>query len=195
MGTTVTPTTAGGSRTTGVTGATRAPAARRRRARAHNRARAVAEAEQRFDVMGTRAHLLVVAGPNQARADALVHVGAARLRTLHDRWTRFSDLSDVGRCNANAGQPVTVHRDTLLLVERACEAWRATSGRFDPTVLAAVVGAGYDRDFHDLATVKPRTPRDAKPAPGCSAIVVDWSTRMITLPHGVGFDPGGIGKG
>jgi thiamine biosynthesis lipoprotein len=82
-----------------------------------------------------------------------------------------------------------VSNETVVLVERAIEAWRLTGGAFDPTVLGDVIRAGYDRTFEELG-----------PAPGTSALVVGCTDIEIDgfdirLPAGTGFDAGGIGKG
>ena len=64
---------------------------------------------------------------------------------------------------------------------------------FDPTVLAAVRAAGYDRSFDDLPQI---SILDAvAPPPGCDGIEVDTRLDLVRLPAGVGIDPGGIGKG
>ena len=93
--------------------------------------------------------------------------------------------------------PVIVSDETFALVDRAVRAWRSTGGLYDPTVLPAVVAAGYDRDFDAVATAGAGPPVDAPPAPspGCAAIALDTRVRAITLPSGVAVDLGGIGKG
>jgi thiamine biosynthesis lipoprotein len=86
-----------------------------------------------------------------------------------------------------------VSRPTTLLLERSVRAWERTGGLFDPTVLAAVRAAGYDRSFDDLPQ---RSILDAvAPPPGCDGIEVDTRLDLVRLPAGVGIDPGGIGKG
>jgi thiamine biosynthesis lipoprotein len=90
-----------------------------------------------------------------------------------------------------AGSAVAVSTDTRLLVERAMEAWRRSGGLFDPTVLGAVVRAGYDRPFEQVRAA-PRS-GDSDLVVACSDIVVD--DESVRLPRGVGFDPGAIGKG
>lgn len=139
------------------------------------------------DVMGTTAAITIVGGDPAGLLSA-----ETRLRTLEQRWSRFLPTSEVSRLNANAGRPVVVGADTVLLVERAIEGWRATSGRFDPSVLAAVRGAGY------VASLRTSTPRPGEPGPpgvGLAAVEVDRATGLVRLPDGCGFDPGGIGKG
>jgi FAD:protein FMN transferase len=112
--------------------------------------------------MGTTAHVIVV-GDASLADDA-----CARLDDLERRWSRFRPDSEVSRMNANAGAHVVVSTDTLLLVQLAVAAWHRTGGLFDPTVLAAVRRAGYDRDFANvptaaagLAPLPPSPPRAA----------------------------------
>ena len=116
-------------------------------------------------------------------------------RELERRWSRFLDTSEVSALNQHAGYPVIVSADTFELVERSLTAWRLTGGRFDPTVGAALIAHGYDRDFAEIATaVVPVVTRlaGARAPPASSSIpVID----AVTLPAGVTFDPGGIGKG
>ena len=144
--------------------------------------------------MGTDAHLVVVGGPL-----GLITHAADRLAQLEDRWSRFRPRSDVARANAQAGHPVAVHDDTLLLVQRAAEAWRATAGRFDPTVHDALVALGYDRPYAQLVADahRPgrRSPVATSGAPGCAGIELDLDAGLLRLPPGVHLDPGGIGKG
>jgi FAD:protein FMN transferase len=136
--------------------------------------------------MGTRAHVIVVGGP----AD-LAERARRRIDRLESLWSRFRPDSDVSRLNMRAGTAVRVAPETVELVQRAVDGWHLTAGAFDPTVLGAVIRAGYDRTF---ALV----PADARPGQshaqtGCGAI--ETGTTWVRLPPGTGFDPGGIGKG
>jgi thiamine biosynthesis lipoprotein len=136
--------------------------------------------------MGSDVHLILVGGE-----PALLDRAEARIEQLESRWSRFRPDSEVSILTRRAGHLVPVSADTVLLVERAVEAWRLTGGSFDPTVLGAVLRAGYDRSYEDL---------DDEVAPvrsdlviGCTDIVV--VPDAVQLPAGTGFDPGGIGKG
>jgi FAD:protein FMN transferase len=150
------------------------------------------EAERYFPVMGTTAHILVLG----AGAPSLLEWGVSRLGELERKWSRFIPSSEISRANAVAGSHVVVSPETLLLVQRAVEGWSATGGSFDPTVLPAVVNAGYDRDFASVAAAAASLrPAEAERSPGCDGIVCDARIGTITLPRGVTFDPGGIGKG
>jgi len=150
------------------------------------------QAERVFPIMGTTAHVLVVGG----RAESLVEYGAARLGGLERMWSRFLPTSEISRANALGGWHVVVSSETLLLVGCSIAGWAHTGGSFDPTVLAAVRAAGYDRDFGSVARVAASLqPADPNPSPGCAGIVRDEQIGTITLPPGVELDPGGIGKG
>jgi FAD:protein FMN transferase len=139
----------------------------------------------RFRVMGSDCHVIVVGGAPGATGDA-----RDRLRDLEGRWSRFRPDSEVSRLTAGAGRPLTVSPETILLVERAVEAWRLSGGAFDPTLLGAVLRAGYVRSLDG----GPITARGTSPlVTGCTDIVVDGD--QVCLPAGTGFDPGGIGKG
>lgn len=140
--------------------------------------------------MGTGAHVLVVGG-DEAR---LIDTARRRLDDLERRWSRFLPGSEVSRLNRRPDRPVVVSPDTFTLVARSVDAWHATGGRFDPTVLPAMLAAGYDRDFAEVA-VAASPLGSARPSPGCGGIRLDPAVGAVWLPAGVGFDPGGIGKG
>jgi thiamine biosynthesis lipoprotein len=145
--------------------------------------------------MGTIAHVVVV-GEGRAHERALTAAAVQRLFDLERRWTRFHADSEVSRLNEYAGQPVLVSLETWQLTAHAVECWRRTKGLFDPTTGAARRAAGYDRDFAAVAArsgwVEAGLPA---PAPGCEDIVLDEVVLTVTLPPGVEFDAGGIGKG
>jgi FAD:protein FMN transferase len=145
------------------------------------------EAETRFRAMGTDVHVVVVGGP-------LSLLDAARdfIEDLEARWSRFRPTSEIS-LNAAAGHPMPVSPVTLALVQRAVEGACITDGRYDPTVLGAVIRAGYDRSFELLGDEHRGGRSDL--SLGYERIVVDRSLAMVMLPTGVGFDPGGIGKG
>src|SRR3954467_9222353 len=142
--------------------------------------------ERRFRAMGSDAHVVVVGDTR------LADVALERIVRLERLWSRFLPDSEITRLNNTARDPVRVSHETIELVERSVEAWRLSGGVFDPTVLGAVLRAGYDRSFESLGDNAP--PHPANPlGPGAPDIVVGGDT--VALPAGVGFDPGGIGKG
>lgn len=145
--------------------------------------------ETRFRALGSDLHVVVVGGTDHHHDQA-----HARIDDLESRWSRFRPDSELSRLNATPGRPTIVSADTYGAVVLAIDAWRTTEGRYDPTVLPALVAAGYDRDFAALPAEGPSAPESA-PAPGCGAIGLDPVVRSITLPPGVMLDLGGIGKG
>lgn len=143
-------------------------------------------AELRFRAMGSDAHLIVVGGHA-----GLVEQARCRVDDLERRWSRFIETSEVSKLNRRAGDGVAVSTETRLLVARAIEAWRRTGGSFDPTLLGAVIRAGYDVSFDRLSSDRSRPTSDL--LTGCTDIEITDGT--VRLPRGTGFDPGGIGKG
>jgi thiamine biosynthesis lipoprotein len=136
--------------------------------------------------MGSDVHVLVVGGP-----EGLVEQARERIDDLERRWSRFRPDSEISRLNERAGQAVEVSDDTIELITRAIEAWRITGATFDPTVLGAVLRAGYTASFDQLST---------NVAPGVSDLVIactdiEIEGTTVRLPARTGFDPGGIGKG
>jgi len=140
-----------------------------------------------FGAMGTVCEVTVVDGP-----ESLLHVAQARVADLERRWSRFRADSEISRLNGRAGAPTALSPETYLLVDRAVTGWHWTSGLYDPTVLRALEAAGYDRSFERIVAAPAVA---ARPAPGCGAIELDPALRAVTVPEGVGFDPGGVGKG
>jgi thiamine biosynthesis lipoprotein len=158
----------------------------------------VAEARRR--AMGSDAHLVVVTHSDGRDGRDLLAAGWGRIDQLEARWSRFRADSEVSALNRHAGLRVRVSHDTVALVQHAVAAWELTAGRFDPTVGAALVGHGYDRDFDELLArgvdaVGSGAATTPWAAPGPAGIEVDAWSDEVRLPAGVTFDPGGIGKG
>ena len=140
--------------------------------------------------MGSDAHVVVHGQPE------LAELARELIDALEVRWSRFLPDSEISRLNRRAGTWTELSGPTVELVARAVEGWEATEGHFDPTVLGDVVRAGYDRTFEELAglaegRVAPLSTLDR----GAGGIVVDREAGRVYLPAGVGFDPGGLGKG
>ena len=145
--------------------------------------------------MGSTAEVVVNA-PREL-ADAYVDLARRRIAVLESTWSRFIATSELSALNARAGQgAVPVTSDMLTLVAAMREGWDLTGGLFDPTVLTTVIEHGYDRDFAGVIAqdfLRPITA--ARPAAGMSDVEIDMAASTITLPAGLGIDPGAIGKG
>jgi thiamine biosynthesis lipoprotein len=152
-------------------------------------------AERVFGAMGTTVHLIGVG----TRAGKLLEAAEARIHVLEARWSRFRATSELCRLNGRAGTRTTLTRETYDLVAAAVDGWHRTAGLFDPTLLAAVERAGYDRSFEQLPADRPAATSDTStawvPNAGCAGIELDPEARTVLLPAGTRFDLGGIAKG
>lgn len=143
-----------------------------------------------FRAMGTE---VVVLGPQHRRFDAAVREVEAIFEEEEDRCSRFRPDSELSRMNASSGRRIRISRALAAHLEAALVAAAATGGLFDPTVLPALVAAGYDRDFDELIAGARAV---LNPAPACGRwreVVVEG--RDAWLPPGVAIDLGGIAKG
>lgn len=146
--------------------------------------------ERIFRVMGSDAHVVVVGG-----TAGMLHRAQLRLDDLEARWSRFRPTSEISRLNAAGGRPVVVSEDTAQLMRRSLDGWRLTGGLFDPTMLAAVTAAGYDRSFDMLPAGEVRRAALEMSTAGSACAEIELSGHLVRLPAGIGVDPGGIGKG
>jgi FAD:protein FMN transferase len=137
-------------------------------------------------VMGTDLHVVLL-GAAPGAHDRI----AARLAALEARWSRFRPESEITRLNRAGGAHVPLSADTRHLLAQLVAGWRLTAGRFDPTVLPALVAAGYDRSFDRLTP--PAAPSAPVPGRGLEGLEVD--DHGARLPAGTAIDPGGLGKG
>ncbi|MCW3044034.1 MAG: thiamine biosynthesis lipoprotein ApbE [Actinobacteria bacterium] len=139
--------------------------------------------------MGTEVHLVAVG----AHPDVL-ELGRRHIHELEALWSRFREDSEISRLNSAAPRPVRVSPETIELVRRSLEGWRATSGAFDPTILGDLVALGYHSSFERLEEESPPPPFPRRRG-GAAGVVVDQRNQTVRLPEGAAIDPGGIGKG
>jgi len=137
--------------------------------------------EHRFASMGCE---VVVGGASPREGASIERLFQQRDRT----FSRFIPDSELNRVNAAAGRPVVVSpgfADALLVALRAST---ETDGRVDPTLGAALIAAGYDRDFAALVPDPrpPATPRAARP--------IAAMERVVCVPAGVRLDLNGVVK-
>jgi thiamine biosynthesis lipoprotein len=145
-----------------------------------------------FRAMGTTVTLLAPEAVPSTLARAREQVESVFIRE-EDRFSRFKDTSELTRCNRRSGSWVEVSPRFEELVRLAVGHAETTGGLFDPTVLDAVIAAGYDRDFDEVLAGA----RGAlNPSRACGRWTqVEISNGAIRLPEGVGLDLGGIAKG
>lgn len=110
--------------------------------------------------------------------------------------SRFRIDSELTRLNQIHERPVTVSQTLWDVFQAARDASQLTDGLVTPTLLDAIIEAGYDRPFDRLPHLATSAPVSAKTAAApLTAIAADKATRTITLPSGTGLDFGGVAKG
>ena len=153
--------------------------------------------ELAFPAMGTSVRLLAAPGAPLEDARALIE-------DLEARLTRFDSASELSVLNADPRETVPASRTLRDAVRSAIAGAAATDGLVDPTLLGAVVRAGYDRSLvgHPRANLRAvlaaaPEPRPASPPPAVvwRRIHIDDAAGTITRPPGVKLDLGGSAKG
>jgi len=118
------------------------------------------------------------------------------VRSVHDTCTRFEPTSPLMVVNAHPDRWHPVPPLLFEAVRAAFVAHESTGGRFDPRVLADLVGLGYDRTlpFADGAETA-AGPTASRPAPGPWRPRFRPGRRPELHLGGSAIDLGGIGKG
>jgi len=130
------------------------------------------------------------------RAEPILDRVEARMHELEKRWSRFLADSELSQLNDLSGAPVFVSRETFELVSLAIDAWRATGGLFDPTMLDALRNVGNDKTFDALAAQGPAVVDDSLTVfGGLDGVDLDARSFLVQTPPGMHLDLGGIGKG
>lgn len=121
--------------------------------------------------------------------------------------SRFRDDSELSALNRAGGRPVTASPVLLDAVAAAVRAAQATDGDVDPSLGAALVALGYDRDFDlglgdrgagadgdavESAATRPQISFAA--VPGWHTIRLDRRAQTITIAPGVALDLGATAK-
>lgn len=143
--------------------------------------------------VGTTCAAAVTAGPHDEReAHWALAAAQEEVAACERELSRFDPASDLSRLNAAGGRWTPVGRRLLAALGLALRAREDTAGRFDPTVLPALVAAGSDRSFELL---EEREARRADAWRAGTAIELDTDNGRARLEKGSSVDLGGIGKG
>ncbi|MCX6509420.1 MAG: FAD:protein FMN transferase [Actinobacteria bacterium] len=154
----------------------------------------MAESSRAFRAMGSDCVVRVVVDDD--RAEPILDRVETRMHDLEQRWSRFIDSSELSQLNRHAGDPVFVSPEMFAVVALAFDAWKATDGLFDPTLLDILREFGYDDTFFGLADRAPfQVNQLTVPTGGLDSVVLDVRSSLIHAPLGLHFDLGGIGKG
>jgi thiamine biosynthesis lipoprotein len=160
------------------------------------------EAVERFDCFGSSCAAYVI-GDGQAgspsEAAALVR---GELGDWHERFSRFSLVSELSRLNSDPHERVSVSPLMARLAQAVRDGGSLTGGLVDATLIEEIERAGYKRDLgpplplaEALALAPSRTPVTASRTPGWELLEVDLTNAIVTRPPGVKLDSGGLAKG
>jgi thiamine biosynthesis lipoprotein len=132
---------------------------------------------------------IVVADPRSLRT-ARREVDA-ELDAIEDAASRFRPDSEINDLARSCGQPTEVSETLANLLDAALTAASQTDGDVDPTIGAALVALGYDRN---VASVD-----DVGLSMTSVGMVANWSMvaldgRVVTVPPGVLLDLGATAK-
>lgn len=132
----------------------------------------------------------------------------ARVPAWFEAWeqalSRFREDSELNRLNRSAGVETPVSETLWSVFAAAREAEQRSGGLVTPAVLDALLAAGYDRSFTELAGAAaghaapqagPASTEAAAPAGDLSAVAADPHRRSLRLPPGLHLDFGGVAKG
>ncbi|MGZ4394563.1 MAG: FAD:protein FMN transferase [Gaiellaceae bacterium] len=146
-----------------------------------------------FRAMGTECAVAVTAGRAEAaRARRALAAGRGEVEACERALSRFDERSDLSRLNRAGGAWVEIDQRLVEALRAAVRTREETGGRFDPTILPALVAAGYDRSFEQLAE---RPPSRVDGWRAGAAIEVDAGGARARIEAGAAVDLGGIGKG
>jgi thiamine biosynthesis lipoprotein len=145
-------------------------------------------------------HMLAVVDSSSPAAERALQRVPAWFEEWEQALSRFRFDSELSQLNRSAGQPVTVSETLWDVFHAARQAEMVTGGLVRPTVLDALVRAGYDRSFDLLPALNEAslTSTNASVVEGPDlATEAGWdaATRSLYLPESVHLDFGGLAKG
>jgi thiamine biosynthesis lipoprotein len=147
-----------------------------------------------FHAMG--GEMLVVLEADMGSRPSVLDCVPAWFEQWEQTLSRFRPDSELSLLNQTFDQPLEVSDTLWDVFQYALSAETITNGLVTPTVLDAILGAGYDQNFDTM----PRD-RSGLGLQILSAVnplsIVTWNeeSQTICLPHGVRLDFGGVAKG
>lgn len=147
-----------------------------------------------FHAMGSRMQALLDSNLSAAE-NAL-----AQVPVWFEQWeqslSRFRPGSELNRLNRSNGRPQVVSQTLWDVFLAARQAELESSGLVRPTLLDAMLMAGYDRSFDSLLPNDHGiSPMPSETQPMAADVSLDPATRSLSLPDDVRLDLGGVAKG
>ena len=148
----------------------------------------------RFRSMGC--HVTAIVDDDSERTkDALMQV-PAWFEEWEQSLSRFRQDSELSQLNQSNGKPILASETLWEVTRLALLAHRSSNGLVTPSILPALLQAGYSSDFTNLSYSPQFTTYGATlPELDIRKVMMDPVERAITLPPGMQFDYGGIAKG
>lgn len=147
-----------------------------------------------FRAMGCE--MLAIMEPESESMPVVLDLIPGWFEAWEQTLSRFRPTSELSRLNQKFDQPVKVSETFWEVFKAAQWADQYTGGLVTPTVLDAVIWAGYDRPFDDLPPHRSGSETfvsvEVHPL---STVIADGATHTICLPQGVQLDFGGVAKG
>lgn len=145
-----------------------------------------------FRAMGTEVNV-IADEVGSGRFDEVFQAIVGIFAREEERFSRFREDSELSTVNRSGGAWMEVSRPFAEVVGLALDGAAATGGLFDPTILAALTAAGYDRDWSEIDRGAVMTM--PAPVPCGRWTEIETRDRHVRLPEGVGIDLGGLAKG
>jgi thiamine biosynthesis lipoprotein len=157
-----------------------------------------------FKAMGSRTLALLDADSEEAEKSL------GSVPAWFEEWeqalSRFRPGNELDRLNRSNGLPMAISETLWEVFKAALGAEKFTGGLVTPTILDALVLAGYDRSFDSLSAIQSGVgyalknyPLDRYAQPGnpgpCGVIVWDEPTRSLVMTEASHLDLGGVAKG
>ena len=125
-----------------------------------------------------------------------------RLRGWHARLTRFDPRSELSHLNSDPRPRVPASPILCRFAAAAVAAASRTGGLVDPTLVGEIEAAGYRTHLRgglplaaSLRLAPRRQPARPDPRARWRQVVADVDRGVVSRPHGVRLDTGGIAKG
>lgn len=142
-----------------------------------------------FNALGGTCELFAIA-PRESLSDT-----AEWVHELHARLTRFEPSSELSRWNARAGEWADVSAELHALLVAALDAYDRSGGLVNVAILPALVAAGYDRTFDEVAVRGAAPPATRAVTVPPLPAVLEVRPGRARIARGAGIDLGGLAKG
>lgn len=152
---------------------------------------------RQIDFRAMNCEMSVVLDTDSSEFDTLLQQIPTWFEAWEQTFSRFRPDSELSQLNASVGQWFKASEDLWNVVNGSVQTARAHDGLITPTVLDALMNAGYDQSFEQIGQVaKPaRAMGGISTSDALASIECDANAQTIFLPQDVRLDLGGFIKG